>query len=80
MKFEPKGVNPALVTPFHTDERINEEGLRALIRSVIPHVDGIVPCGTTGEFAYLSIAERKRLFEIALDEVGGVGKYYLFDS
>ena len=71
MKFEPKGVNPALFTPFHTDERINEEGLRALIRSVIPHVDGIVPCGTTGEFAYLSIAERKRLFEIALDEVGG---------
>jgi len=71
MKFEPNGVNPALVTPFRRDETINEEGFRALIRSVILHVDGIVPCGTTGEFVYLSMDERKKLFEIAVDEVDG---------
>ncbi|MDP6156415.1 MAG: 4-hydroxy-tetrahydrodipicolinate synthase [Candidatus Thermoplasmatota archaeon] len=71
MKFEPNGVNPALVTPFHKDEGINEDGFRALIRSVISHVDGIVPCGTTGEFVYLSMAERKKLFEIAVDEANG---------
>ena len=71
MKFEPKGVNPALVTPFNKDENINEDGFRTLIKSVIPHVDGIVPCGTTGEFVYLSMEERKKLFEIAVDEADG---------
>ena len=69
MKFEPCGVNPALVTPFDKDEEIDENGFRTLIGSVLPHVDGIVPCGTTGEFVYLSMEERKRLIDIAVSEV-----------
>ena len=71
MKFEPRGVNPALVTPFDRNEKIDEEDFRALIKSVRPHVDGIVPCGTTGEFVYLSMEERKRLIDIAISEVNG---------
>lgn len=66
-----KGIFPALVTPFTQDDEIDEAAYRALIRYVLPYVDGVVPCGTTGEFVYLSTAEKQKAIEIALDEVGG---------
>ncbi len=66
-----KGVFPALVTPFDKEENVDEEAYRNLIRHVLPHVDGLVPCGTTGEFPYLTRAEQKRLVEIAVEEAGG---------
>lgn len=68
-EFKLEGVFPALITPFKKDETIDEEAFRALIQHVIPHVDGIVPCGTTGEFVYLDFEERKRIFDIAIDEM-----------
>jgi len=64
-----KGVFPALVTPFDTHDQVDEAAYRELIRFVLPHVNGLVPCGTTGEFSYLSADERKRTIEICLDEV-----------
>lgn len=69
--FRLGGVYPALVTPFDKKEEIDEEKFRALIRHVYDHVDGFVPCGTTGEFDYLSTEERKRVFDICIDEVNG---------
>jgi len=66
-----KGIFPALVTPFTKDDEIDEAAYRALIRYVLPHVDGVVPCGTTGEFVYLSEAEKQKVIEIAIDEVRG---------
>ena len=69
--FKPAGVYPALVTPFAKDESVDEEAFRRLIRRVLPHVDGLVPCGTTGEFPYLSVDEQKRLVQIAVEEAGG---------
>ncbi len=75
-EFVLEGVFPALVTPFKKDESIDEEAFRALIQHVIPHVDGIVPCGTTGEFVYLDFEERKQLLDIAIDEVKS-GKYVI---
>ncbi|RLC74196.1 MAG: 4-hydroxy-tetrahydrodipicolinate synthase, partial [Chloroflexi bacterium] len=65
-----KGIFPALVTPFTQNDEIDEDAYRALIRHVLPHVDGLVPAGTTGEFSYLSIEERKRIIEIAVEEAG----------
>jgi 4-hydroxy-tetrahydrodipicolinate synthase len=70
-EFELKGVFPALITPFAKDETIDEEGFRALIQHVLPHVDGIVPCGTTGEFVYLDLDEKRKLLDIAVDEMKG---------
>ncbi|UCF07374.1 MAG: dihydrodipicolinate synthase family protein, partial [Thermoplasmata archaeon] len=70
-EFELKGVFPALVTPFKKDESIDEEAFRALIQHVMPHVDGVVPCGTTGEFVYLDMDERKKVIDIAVDEIAG---------
>ncbi len=69
--FRPSGVNPALVTPFARDQSVDEEAFRALIRHVLPHVDGLVPCGTTGEFNYLTPEENKRLVQVAVEEAGG---------
>lgn len=67
----PPGVFPALVTPFDKDEGVDENAFRGLIRHVIDDVDGLVPCGTTGEFPYLSVEEQKRLIEIAVEESQG---------
>ncbi len=69
--FRPGGVNPALVTPFAKDQSVDEEAFRALIRHVIDEVDGLVPCGTTGEFNYLTPEENRRLVRIAVEEAQG---------
>jgi 4-hydroxy-tetrahydrodipicolinate synthase len=67
-----KGVYPALVTPFVRDnEALDEVAFRRLIRHCLPHVDGVVTSGTTGEFSYLTREEQRRLLEIALEEAQG---------
>lgn len=66
-----RGVFPALVTPFTKDEEVDEAALRALVRHLLPHVDGFVPCGTTGEFPYMTPDEQKRVIAIVVDEVAG---------
>jgi 4-hydroxy-tetrahydrodipicolinate synthase len=66
-----KGVLPALVTPFTPDDRVDGKAYRELLRFVLPHVDGVVPSGTTGEFSYMTLQERKVAVEICLDEVDG---------
>jgi 4-hydroxy-tetrahydrodipicolinate synthase len=66
-----KGIYPALVTPFTADDNIDEATYRELIRFVLPHVNGVVPCGTTGEFSSMSLEEKRRTIEICLDEVAG---------
>jgi 4-hydroxy-tetrahydrodipicolinate synthase len=66
-----KGIMPALITPFTSEEDVDEEGMRRLIRHVLPHVNAVVPIGTTGEFVYLSEEEKRRLIDVTIDEVGG---------
>lgn len=66
-----KGIFPALVTPSADGEAVDEAAYRALIRLVLPHVDGLVPVGTTGEFVYLTDEEKRQAIEIALDEAAG---------
>jgi len=71
--FEPKGIFPALVTPFTKDgKKVNEEQLRALVNRCIElGVSGVVPCGTTGEFVNMTVEERKRVIDMVVDEVNG---------
>lgn len=67
-----KGVYPALVTPFLREtEALDEAAFRRLIRHCLPHVNGVVTSGTTGEFSYLTREEQQRLLEIALEEAKG---------
>ncbi len=70
--YRPKGVIPAIVTPFNKDESINEENLRNLVSHLIDQgVTGLVPCGTTGEFVNMSIEERLKVIGIVVDEANG---------
>ncbi len=65
------GVFTAIVTPFRNGN-VDEEAFRALIDWQIEEgVQGIVPCGTTGESATLSHDEHKRVIEICVDQVKG---------
>lgn len=61
------GTLPALVTPF-ADGAIDEEALRALVdRCIEGGVDGLVPCGTTGETPTLSEEEHARVVRIVVE-------------
>lgn len=63
-----EGVLPALITPFTEDNKIDGEGLKQNIEFLIEGgVSGIVPCGTTGESATLSIREHEKVIEIAVE-------------
>jgi 4-hydroxy-tetrahydrodipicolinate synthase len=66
-----KGIMPALVTPFTPEEEIDEGAMRRLVGHVLPHVNAVVPVGTTGEFVYLSEAEKRRVIDVTIDEVAG---------
>ncbi len=67
-----QGLFPALVTPFVFEtEEVDEDAYRRLIRHVLPHVNGLVTSGTTGEFPYLTRQEQRRLVEIAVEEADG---------
>ncbi len=62
------GVLPALITPFTKDNKIDKQGLKQNIGFLIENgVSGIVPCGTTGESATLSIKEHEQVIEIAVE-------------
>ena len=66
-----KGAFTALVTPFKNGE-FDEESYRQLIEWQIEQgIDGLVPCGTTGESATLAHKEQKRIVETCVDQVKG---------
>jgi 4-hydroxy-tetrahydrodipicolinate synthase len=65
----------AVVTPFDERGEINEPVFRRLLRFLVENgSDGVVVAGTTGEASVLSEEEKLRLFDIALEEIGGVAK------
>ena len=66
-----KGSITAIVTPFTAKgSTIDEKKLKELIEFQIKNgSSGIVPCGTTGESATLSIEEHERVIEITIEQV-----------
>jgi 4-hydroxy-tetrahydrodipicolinate synthase len=66
------GCGTALVTPFRSDQSLDETTLRRLVRRQIEAgIDFLVPCGTTGESPTLTHAEHLRVVEITLEEAKG---------
>ena len=64
-----KGSIVAIVTPFK-EGKVDEETFRELIEFQIENnTSAIVPCGTTGESATLSIEEHNRVIDIAIEAV-----------
>ncbi|MDP3046052.1 MAG: 4-hydroxy-tetrahydrodipicolinate synthase [Chloroflexota bacterium] len=70
--FQPRGIIPAMVTPFNHDESLNEQALRDLTRHLLAGcVHGLFVVGSQGEFWALEYEEKKRIIEIVVAEAGG---------
>ena len=66
-----KGAFSALITPFK-DSQIDEKKYRDFIEWQIEQgIDGLVPCGTTGESATLDHSEHKKAISICVDQSKG---------
>ncbi len=67
------GCHIPLVTPFKNDYSLDIDGLRRLINYLIEEekVDGLVPCGTTGESPTLDHEEHNKVIEITVKETRG---------
>ncbi len=64
-----KGSMVALVTPFKNN-KVDEAKLAQLIEVQIKNgTSGIIPCGTTGESATLSLEEHEKVIEITIAQV-----------
>ena len=67
-----KGIFAAGMTPFKADSSIDEAGLRCNLHHWIDelNIDGLFVNGKQGEFFSMTLSERKRQFEIVVEEVG----------
>lgn len=66
------GVIPAMVTPLTADDRINEKALRRLTNHLIDgKVHGVFAVGSQGEFWALTPDEKRRVWEIVVEETRG---------
>lgn len=66
-----RGAYTALITPMRGDE-VDDEALRQLVEAQITAgIDGLVPCGTTGEAATLSLAEQLHVIDIVVKAARG---------
>ncbi|MBI2647232.1 4-hydroxy-tetrahydrodipicolinate synthase [Candidatus Woesearchaeota archaeon] len=67
-----KGAITAIVTPFKEDGNLDLDSLRKLIEFQVENeIDGIVPCGTTGESPTLDYEEHQKVIEVVIDAVNG---------
>ena len=70
--FEPKGVIPACLLPFHPDLSIDEASYRKHLRDVtgVPGLSAITINAHSSEVASCTFEEQERVLAIAMDEVG----------
>ncbi len=63
-----RGAFTALVTPFSADGTLDEATLRRFVTwQILAGIDGLVPCGTTGETPTLTLAERERVIAATVE-------------
>ena len=66
------GCGTALLTPFTSDGQVDEGALRALVEWQLSEgVHFLVPCGSTGEAATLSLEEHARVVAITVEQCAG---------
>ena len=66
------GCGTALVTPFTKSGDIDERSLRAFVDwQIASGVHFVVPCGSTGEAATMTVAEHRRVVEITVEQTAG---------
>lgn len=68
-KLKLEGIFVPHITPFNRDGEIDEGALRKLVQFWVENgLSGLVTCGSNGEAPYLLREERRKLFEIVVDE------------
>ena len=66
------GTYTALVTPMNADGSIDFGALDALVEfQILAGIDGLVPCGTTGESATMTGQERYEVIKRVVQKAGG---------
>jgi 4-hydroxy-tetrahydrodipicolinate synthase len=66
------GCGTALVTPFNADGSLDEGALRALVDWQIEEgIHFLVPCGSTGEAATMSLEEHRRTVALTVEQARG---------
>lgn len=67
-----RGVFPYLVSPIRADGEVDAAVLAQLCDDLIAAgVHGLTPLGSTGEFAYLTWAQRRRVVEVVVEAARG---------
>jgi 4-hydroxy-tetrahydrodipicolinate synthase len=70
MKLE--GTIVAMVTPFNSEDEVDQAGMRENINYLIERgVEGVLAAGTTGESATITHLEQRKMMDILVDEVNG---------
>ncbi|WP_420547952.1 dihydrodipicolinate synthase family protein [Curvivirga sp.] len=71
-----KGIWAAALTPFKEDGAIDEDGFRRNIDHWVNDlgIEGLFISGKQGEFFSMSVEERKRTFDIAVEATGDTGQ------
>jgi dihydrodipicolinate synthase/N-acetylneuraminate lyase len=71
MRLAPAAIIPALLTPYDADGAVDRDALRAHVGWLVEQgVDGFMPCGTTGETAYLGDDEVIEVVEAVVAAAG----------
>jgi 4-hydroxy-tetrahydrodipicolinate synthase len=66
------GVFPYLVSPIGPDGRVLDDVLARLVDDLIAKgVHGLAPLGSTGEFAYLTPDQKRRIVEVVVEAAAG---------
>src|SRR5207247_3537478 len=66
------GCGTALVTPFTKSGEIDERSLRSFVDwQIASGVHFVVPCGSTGEAATMTVEEHRRVVEITVEQTAG---------
>ncbi len=66
------GVFPYLVSPIADNGAVKEEALARLCDDLIKAgIHGLAPLGSTGEFAYLDAAQKRRIVEVTIAAAAG---------
>lgn len=66
------GCGTALVTPFTQSGEIDERSLRSFVDwQIASGVHFVVPCGSTGEAATMTLEEHRRVVEITVEQTAG---------
>ena len=67
-----RGVYVVLVTPFTTDGKVDYDGLSKNVKWLADQgVHGVIPLGSTGEFASLNDEQKRTITQTVIDAVDG---------